>query len=143
MVGDGPLRTAMESLAGQLGIAEIVNFVGHVPDAAPYLDALDLLVMCSDHEGTPMTLLEAWRSRVPVVAHDVGGLSELLSGDCGALVEEHSAVAYAEAVQRLLVDDSMKAKYIQNAATKLHEEYSATKNKAMYVNLYQQVLESS
>lgn len=140
VIGDGPLLADMRALATEQGIAGAVRFVGHVPDAEPYISALDVLVMCSDHEGTPMTLLEAWRSQVPVVAHDVGGLRELLNGGCGMPVSDDSAMSYAEAVRQLLSDDSMRDQCIDNATSKLRREYSAKGNKAAYLGLYRQVL---
>ena len=141
IVGDGPLREKSIAQAHSLGIADRVEFVGHVPSALPYLQALDLLVMCSDHEGTPMTLLEALQCQLPIVAHDVGGLRELLDGgECGHLVAEQSAHEYATAISCVLQSSALKEKYASNAIARVNDCYSAEKNTQAYLALYRQVI---
>jgi glycosyltransferase involved in cell wall biosynthesis len=61
VIGDGPLRSQMESLADRLDIANQVDFMGHVDNAERAIAQLDVLILCSDHEGLPMVALEAWR----------------------------------------------------------------------------------
>ena len=140
IIGDGPLRAASEAKAQSLGIAEHVEFVGHVPSAMPYLQSLDLLVMCSDHEGTPMTLLEAMRCELPIVAHNVGGLKELLNaGDCGYLVSEQSSVLYAQAICTVIESKDLQQRYMSKALQRLAGGYAAEKNSAAYLNLYRSV----
>ena len=58
--------------------SRIVHFEGHRDDIQQQMLSLDLLVMPSDHEGLPMTLLEAMVLHTPIVAHAVGGIPNLL-----------------------------------------------------------------
>ena len=141
IVGDGPLLEQSIAQARSLNIADRVEFIGHVPSVIPYLQALDLLVMCSDHEGTPMTLLEALQCQVPIVAHDVGGIRELLEGgECGYLVSEQSAKEYATAVSHVLQSNALKEKYARNGNTRLQKYYSAESTASAYVKLYRKVI---
>ncbi|MDQ2639180.1 MAG: glycosyltransferase family 4 protein [Pseudomonadota bacterium] len=97
--GDGPLRHSLEASAPHTAS---VTFHGHV--ASPWtMQKMDVLVICSDHEGVPMAALEAVVAGVAVVAHAVGGLPELLQSLPGCrLVQNHAAGAYAAAVSDVL-----------------------------------------
>jgi len=138
VLGDGPLKEELNVKCLSLGIDDQVQFLGQVPSAIEYIKGLDVLVMCSDHEGTPMTLLEALSVETPIVAHDVGGLRELLNGGaCGVLVSEHTASAYAEKVKMLLDHPKQTVELIHNGKNFLNEHYTAERNAASYVKLYQ------
>jgi L-malate glycosyltransferase len=101
--GDGPLRATLAAQAVALNLSDIAVFHGHRHDIVACLAALDVVVICSDHEGLPMTLLEALAVGTPVAAHAVGGMTQLLSDSGGGLlVNRHDAAAYANTVQALL-----------------------------------------
>ena len=78
VVGDGPERAALETLADSLGIAERTSFVGHQPDPVESLRALDIFALSSDTEQMPLSLLEAMASGLPVAATDVGDVRAML-----------------------------------------------------------------
>lgn len=81
IVGDGELKRELEEYAKRLGIDDRVTFTGWVKDMGEVYDALDLLALTSNNEGTPVTVIEAMASGIPVVATAVGGVPELLGGD--------------------------------------------------------------
>ncbi len=103
IVGDGPDRQMLENLAESLGIQKNVHFAGWRPDVPDILASCDLLVLPSRWEGMPNVLLEAMASRLPVVATDVEGVSEILGplsrqqtvkfGDSSGLVRQIRAIA--------------------------------------------------
>jgi L-malate glycosyltransferase len=137
--GDGKLREVLELQAEQLGISASVNFHGHRQDIGACLAALDVLVMCSDHEGLPMTPLESIAVGTPVVAHGVGGLVDILEGDCGGtFVKAHAAAAYAEAVARILGQDS--SDMMRRGIERLEQRYSASGNARLVAEVYESVL---
>ncbi len=80
VVGDGELKEELEEYAVGLDICERVKFTGWVKEMGEVYDALDLLVLTSNNEGTPVTVIEAMVSGIPVVATAVGGVPELLGG---------------------------------------------------------------
>src|SRR5882672_9800839 len=86
VVGDGPLRSDLERQARELGVAHAVQFCGFRADVADVINALDVFVMPSIHEGLPMALLEASVLGKPIVASAVGGIPEVLTGSQGWLV---------------------------------------------------------
>ncbi|MGQ0567698.1 MAG: glycosyltransferase [Gemmobacter sp.] len=113
IVGDGPVRPALEAQAVRLGIADRVCFLGMLPnDTLPALfAAADLFVVPSimdetgDREGLPVSILEAAASSVPVVASDVGGISDFVEDAVtGLLVPPGDAAVLARAIGRLARD---------------------------------------
>ncbi|GHG01465.1 hypothetical protein GCM10017783_12070 [Deinococcus piscis] len=103
VVGDGPLRPALEAQAEQAGVAQDVEFVGQrsTPQAVRAdLDAAELLLMPSRTEGLPRALLEAQARALPAIGSSVGGIPELIpdeylvpAGDAAALARVWGALA--------------------------------------------------
>lgn len=80
IMGKGPLERELKELSLQLGIAEYVKFLGHVPNGASYFSAFDAFALTSDHELFGMVLLEAMAAEVPVICSDCGGGAEVVRG---------------------------------------------------------------
>ena len=108
--GDGPLRDHLAAQSAALGIAATTTFHGHRSDVIACMAALDALVICSDHEGLPMTVLESVTVGTAIVAHATGGLISVLQGEPNArLVHEHTVHGYADAVCNLLANRSERS----------------------------------
>ncbi|MDC0661939.1 glycosyltransferase family 4 protein [Marinobacter sp. SS21] len=106
ILGDGPQLADLQSLAMTLNANELIEFRGFVDPLTTALNELDALVMPSDHEGQPMTVLEALAFELPIIAHNTGGIPELLDGGrCGWLVDKHTVQGYVEAVRSALSND--------------------------------------
>lgn len=98
-----PEREALERLAGELGVAEQVVMLGHRADVPDVLAALDVAVLSSDFEGSPLSVMEYMEAGKPVVATSVGGVPDLVEeGVTGFLVEPQDAEALAAAVAKLI-----------------------------------------
>ncbi|MFG6197854.1 glycosyltransferase, partial [Nonomuraea sp. JJY05] len=93
IVGDGPLLRTLRSRA-----VPGVHFAGGVTDVRPWYAAADVVVLPSRWEGLPLTALEALATGRPVVACAVPGLTELVSGGVGALVQPEDGAGLAEAL---------------------------------------------
>jgi len=78
IAGDGPLRGALGQEASLLGIRDRVHFLGYQQNIAPFLDAVDALVITSNREGMSGAMLEAMARGVPVISTDVSGAREAL-----------------------------------------------------------------
>ncbi len=94
IVGDGGMRAELENITKNLQIEESVYFHGHQAHVAAIIDSLDVVVMCSDHEGMPMTALETIAIGTSLVAHDVGGLHTLGDFEGVHLVKENDEKGY-------------------------------------------------
>lgn len=99
LVGDGPQRSQLESLANQLGIAGSVAFLGTRLDVPEILRRADLFVLCTHREGLPGALVEAMATALPVVATDLEPTRELIKqGRTGLLVPPKDPCALARAI---------------------------------------------
>lgn len=105
LVGDGESATALRELARSLGIGSRVLFVGWQQDLRSVYGGLDLVVLSSRNEGTPVSLIEALAAGRPVVATAVGGVPEVLEqGSLGRLVPAGDSPSLAEAICQSLAD---------------------------------------
>lgn len=86
IAGDGAERSALETLARQLGLGECVAFVGHVAAPETVLQTLDVFAMTSQTEQMPISLLEAMASGLPVLATDVGDIGLIVAPENRRLV---------------------------------------------------------
>lgn len=136
--GDGPLEQELKLQASSLSLAaDKLEFHGHSDTIQDDMNRLDILLMCSDHEGLPMTLLEAMLLQTAVVAHDVGGMTEVLEhGNCGLLVKQHHATAYADALESCIMDSESTSRRVSNANKRVREVYSAEANAQKFHQLY-------
>jgi GT2 family glycosyltransferase/glycosyltransferase involved in cell wall biosynthesis len=85
IIGGGELRDDLEYFCIQQGISEHVRFCGWIKDIQYVYADLNTLVLTSINEGTPVSIIEAMASSVPVVSTDVGGIKDLLGGTTGSL----------------------------------------------------------
>ena len=135
LVGDGPLRGALEERARELGISERVRFAGRRTDTAAFYRDCDLFVLLSDYEGMPMSIIEAMASGLPVVATRAGGVAELVDdGVNGALVEADAAAA-AGVIAAICDDPALYAR-LSAGAVRTSSHYSAEAMMEKYVDLY-------
>jgi L-malate glycosyltransferase len=103
LIGDGPLREALEQQARDAGIGARVRFLGERRDIGTLLPLCDAFVLASRTEGMSNAVLEAMASGLPVVATAVGGQPELVEdGATGLLVPARSPVRLAVALEQLL-----------------------------------------
>ena len=105
MVGDGDDRQRLEERAHELGIARACLFLGYQQDVAPWFAVSDAVVLTSASEGTPATIIEALAAGRPVVATDVGGVSDVVDeGETGFLVPAGDTDALAAQLALLASD---------------------------------------
>ncbi|HMD16675.1 MAG TPA: glycosyltransferase [Terriglobales bacterium] len=141
LVGDGPLRQELEREAASLGLGASAIFVGDRQDMPAVLASIDVAVNTSDSESLSNVLLEAMAAGLPVVAYDVGGNSELLSPQRGALIPAGNETDFADAVQRLLGDSTLRHELGRNARQFAQENFSLDQVRQRYVELYLTLLQ--
>lgn len=106
VVGDGPKRAEAEQLAAELGLTPAVRFLGTRADVPELLGSFRCFVLSSISEGRPVSIQEAMAAGVPVVATDVGGVSDLVQdGSTGRLVPRQDPVAMSAAICDVLLDE--------------------------------------
>jgi glycosyltransferase involved in cell wall biosynthesis len=140
LVGDGPLRAELESEARSLGLGESAIFLGDRQDIPAILASVDVAVNTSDSESLSNVILEAMAAGLPAVAYNVGGNSELLNEERGALIPPGNETSFARTVQALLCDPALREQLGRNAKNFVLERFSLEKVRQQYVELYLSLL---
>jgi glycosyltransferase involved in cell wall biosynthesis len=123
VIGDGPERARLETLARDAGMSDRVRFHGAVAGAARFMGAFDVFVLSSRSEGTPVTLLEAMGARVPVVVTGVGGVPDVVGAEEGVLVPPEDPVALARGIRSVIEDPVGAQLRVDAAARKLASDF--------------------
>jgi rhamnosyl/mannosyltransferase len=141
VVGDGILRGEMEALARDLGIGDRAVFTGWRRDLPRIYADLDLLVVSSDNEGTPVSAIEAMAAGCPVVATRVGGLPDLVQdGETGRLVPPGDPEALAAAILGLLRDRERARRMGEAGRERARERYRVERLCKDIESLYDRLL---
>jgi glycosyltransferase involved in cell wall biosynthesis len=140
IAGDGELRAAVESEARRL-LGDRVRFLGWVQDLATLYAALDLVVLTSRNEGTPVALVEAGAAGKAVVATSVGGVPDVVrDGKTGLLAPAGDPRAVAMQIAAML-DDSSRAAAMGRAGREwVRDRYSVQRLVADTASLYRELL---
>lgn len=125
VIGSGEQAEKLAAYATRRGLGDSVHFAGQIPDAARLLSAFDILLLPSRKEGLPYVLLEAALARVPIVATDVGGISELIqNGKSGALCNDGDTMGMADSLVELAADTTLRERFANALQEKVATEYS-------------------
>ncbi len=112
----------LRSQVADAGLTEEVVFTGSVSieQLVAYYRGATALLTLSDHEGFCVPLIEAMRSRLPIVAHAAGAIPETLGG-AGILLEDKSPDAVADALERVVHDQDARADLVERGARRLSD----------------------
>jgi glycosyltransferase involved in cell wall biosynthesis len=136
VLGDGPERAALESLARDIGVDERLHLPGRVPDVAAWLRRAAVYVHPARWEGFGLGVLEAMVSGLPVVATRVSSLPELVAdGETGYLVPVDDAQAFAQAVERALAEPGLGQAGQERARSEFSVARMADRTAALYITL--------
>jgi glycosyltransferase involved in cell wall biosynthesis len=139
IVGDGPLQSALEARAGQLGVAGQVKFLGKLPQAAvweqlAWADVLlhtGIVAPSGDRDGLPNVIPEAMAAGVLVVTSPISATTEAVQqARTGLVADVDLPLAWVVALRQLGEDDTL-AETLRAAARRwVEENYDAHKNTA-------------
>lgn len=134
VAGDGPLRDKLIDYVDHLGIAKSVDFLGVVPhDELLYGMEQGKWHLCvlpsittadGEHEGIPVSLMEAMARKVPVISTRSGSIPELLCGEAGLIVPPGDAAALAEAITMLMCDTHLRAAIAEKGRERVQDEFA-------------------
>jgi glycosyltransferase involved in cell wall biosynthesis len=128
LIGEGEERKRLEAIAHAENFVSRIHFCGHVQDASSYLSAFDIFTLPSRSEAFSYVLLEAGHASLPVVASNVGGIPEVITNETtGLLVPSRDVDALANALERLLSDETLRGKLAQALHTRVIKEFSKEK----------------
>jgi len=124
IAGEGPSRAELEALAGHLGLAERVRFLGWQPRSA-VLKAVDLCVVPSRYEPLGTILMDAWVHDRPLITTNAAGPAEVVRPESDALmVPTDDADALAAAIRRVLVSPDLAAQLVGAGRERMAAEFS-------------------
>ena len=116
LAGDGPERAALERLAAEAGLRDVLSFPGWVTDKAEFFAGIDLFCLPSHHEPFGIVLIEAMAHAVPIVATDSEGPAEILhDGVDGLIVPRGDPERMTQALAALMADPAQAERLAANA----------------------------
>lgn len=141
LLGDGPERANLENLRRELGLENNIHFLGYRSDVGALLRLMDISVLSSDNEWLPYSLLEAMLTGLPVVATDVGAISELVTtGETGLLAPKGDAQALAQAMSALLHNRELARRLGQAGQRRVRERFSSQAMAGQFETLFEERL---
>jgi glycosyltransferase involved in cell wall biosynthesis len=142
LVGRGPLMEPTRALAAQLGIAERVLLLGQRQDIPSLLRAATLLVLPSQQEGLPRSILEAMALGVPVIGADIRGIRDLIDGGAGMLAPVGDDERLAQALASMLAHPEA-AQAMARRARAAVDAYELGRVIALHDQLYARALQAT
>ena len=125
LIGDGPLRPELQKLADSAGISEHITFLGFRQDVEELMMGMDVFVLPSFTEGTPMALLEAMSLGIPVVASAVGQIPKIVSsGENGLLISAGDISELSKSVLKIFDDKAFARQLSEKAFKTVEKKYS-------------------
>ena len=143
VIGDGELREELASSDDALALDERLVWAGFRRDLPDVCFASDVVMLTSDNEGTPVSIIEAQAAALPVVATDVGGVRSVVhDAESGLLAPADATGALADAVVRLLDDPELRAQMGAIGRANVTSLYTLERLVADHAALYDELLAS-
>jgi len=137
LVGDGPERERLVSLAARLGIADRVVFAGFRSDVQPFYSVATVLALPSHSEGSSNVILEAMAARVPIAATAVGGNPEIVTDEETALLSRgRDPEGLARSLTRLLKDPMLVTRLTAAAHSRAMSRFSPEQYRQTLLEIY-------
>lgn len=137
IIGDGPERAKLETLAETLGIRPQVIFTGLQNDVHSWYQLFDIFVSCSKSEGMSMVILEALAAGRPIIVTSPTNTHEIIEQDkTGLIIPPSNQRALTEALKKLLADNELATTLSANAAQTAVEKFGIAAAQKAYENLY-------
>ncbi len=140
LIGEGPLRQAVEQAIGELQLGSSVHLTGYRTDADALLASASVAALSSEEEGLGTVLLDAMAFGTPIAATRAGGIPEIVQHEkSGLLAPVHDPSALGAAIARLATDGALTARIIEGARRRV-EEFSVTRTMEKTLEVYREVL---
>jgi len=139
IAGEGDLLGEVHRRSAPLG--DRVRFLGWRADVETVLAASDVVLLTSDSEGMPVSLIEAAAAGRPAVTTDVGSAAEVVDHGVTGFVTTKETTAIADAMRALLDDDSLRERMGVAAAARAHAKFSSQRLVADMEDLYEEIAE--
>lgn len=142
IVGDGPDRALLQAQADRLALRK-VSFAGSVSDVADRLARSAIFVLLSDHEGLPISVIEAMRAGLAIVATRLPGIEEMVTHGGSALLVENKPKDIADALQALLADPALRRRLGNAARARYERDFDSQAMAQRVLEVYRSVAPSA
>jgi glycosyltransferase involved in cell wall biosynthesis len=141
IVGAGESHPLLEEKIRRLNLQDKVKLVGEAEDIGEYLAKADIFTLTSNYEGLPLSILEAMSMGLPVVACDVGGVSEaVLHEQTGLLSARGDVLAFTENIKRLALNSALRSACAKQAQQHYEQNFTADRMIKELSEVYKQAL---
>ncbi len=141
LIGDGPLRGEVESLAASLGLGGRVRFLGQRTDVDRILAESQISLLVTNWEGFPLSILESMRAGLPVVASSVGGVGESVRNEeSGYLVPRGDMGMLRDRIERLLTSAELRVRMGACGRARYERDFTLSHGVARTLAVYRSVL---
>jgi glycosyltransferase involved in cell wall biosynthesis len=147
--GEGPLKGELENLIKEKKLTDFITMPGAIPHENIMnmykKREIDMVILPSittnngEHEGIPVSLMEAMAYGIPVISTNTGGIPELLSNGAGIIVEEKSPEKLAEAILKIMKDKDFKRELAERVLRRIIEDFNIEKNIKILLKLIQEL----
>jgi len=135
--GEGPLRKELSDTINENNLEDYVKLHGFEQEMPSIINALDVFILCSHHEGLPMALLEAMALGTPVICTAVGGMKEIVSdGYTGLSITPNDLNALTEAILKVFSNRYEASVMAKNAQEYIRKEFTIDISQKRYIELY-------
>jgi glycosyltransferase involved in cell wall biosynthesis len=138
MAGDGPLRREIQHQSESESLP--IKFLGWVPDVPALLKEVDLLILTSLNEGTPLSIIEAQRMGKPVLATDVGSVREIVSDRKSGHVLDFDASEFADFIDSFATDRFKLQEFSKDAIKFSGEKFAPERLAKDYLRIYKELI---
>ncbi|MGL4461539.1 MAG: glycosyltransferase, partial [Planctomycetia bacterium] len=143
IVGDGPERAAVEGWVAELGLTDAVTLFGERRDVPALLAAADVLLLTSQSEGIPLTILEGMAAGLPIAATAAGGVPEVVDDAVGLTAPVGDAAAVAAALARLAADPALRRRLGDAGRLRFEDRYAIGRMADAYAALYHEAADAA
>ena len=141
VIGDGPIENQLKTIVSEINIEKQFIFAGFQKKIMEWIPAIDIFILPSLTEGTPMALLEVMSMGVPVVASAVGGIPDIInSGENGILVGKGKPEEIANAVINLYKNEELRLKIKDAAMEHIKTNFNFRKWVSEVESLYEELI---
>lgn len=143
IVGDGDLTEHISKRASQINdkFGDIVILTSWIFDIATFNPGMDIICLTSDNEGTPVSLIEAQASGIPIITTDVGGIRDIvLDGETGYIIPKNDIVLFSTKLLELINDKVKRESFSKNGWEFVKDKFHYTRLVKDVEELYYKLL---
>lgn len=143
LIGDGPLKSDIEKMVVDLGLEKHVRFLGECNNVPLILKEAQIFALISNWEGLPISIIEAMRAGIPVIASDVGGVCEMIEdGVNGYLIPRGDSQLLANRIMQLISNTELRIQFGLKGRHRFDEDFTSNRMNDKILSLYETLMKN-